>query len=591
MGDLFNFYSPICLNRPLAAKMTTCGHIFCWPCLLRHISFCKDDPKKKHAYCPICMTYLETDNLKSVELRRSTEVAPGTTIEMQLMVKAKGCSMGFPYDVWRQQQQKGATEGAKTAVPQLPRYNQDHARFSHFSLSSNPQNIFLREEDELLLLREQCNADGCLDLIPFVEGAIEIIRANTKTSPSPQTTKMNSEANIKSPSQTTKMNFEANIKTSSQTEKMSSEANSKITPSPQTTKIDPEQKPIEKTKEKRVNVCDILADESLSFYYQIATGENVFLSAFNMSMLEKEVSAHGSLLPQRITARAEAIESYIQSEEVRRTHKRLCFLPLTASFTVVEADPSFFRLSKDVYATFAPKIRAKRAKRESQKRRDKAEKEAFEATPMFPAAPVFSDADFLPLLPLPPQPQGPPTLDECPPLPSLSPDSNSQQEPVATTAQKSAVKSPWGSGSYDAIRKKEKEKEKDKEEEFPALGGSISASTPSLSSSSPWKINNNNNNNSNINRINNNNSRVSSSQSDSSLKMYLYEERRKKEDMERRRRNLIREDELDYDGDDAEDYIPPSFGTTLSDSLVLSLSSSTGDSTNKKRKKKRNKKK
>lgn len=548
------------MNRPLVAKMTTCGHIFCWPCLLRHISFCEDDPKKKHAYCPICMTYLETDKLKSVELRRSTEVTEGATIEMQLMVKSKACAMGLPYDAWRKQ--------SKTGQVRLPWYNQKNALFSHFALSSNPQSVLLREEDEILLLREQCAADGCLDLIPFVEGAFELINAK------------------KTPQKISEKAKESKTTTTVATEKEKGvdgggEEGGK--------------KGIDEDA-KCVDVCDILSDEGLSFYYQIVTGENIFLNAFGMTMLEKEVSTHGTLLPQRISVKVEATEGCIQSEETRRTHKRFAFLPLTASFTLIEADPSFFRFSKDVYSTFSQKIRAKRAKRESQKRRDKAEKEAFEATPMFPAPPVFSDADFLPL------PQGPPSLDECPPLSALSSelDSDQSSSQSVATPQKSPVKSPWGSGSYASIKKTTK---KGVKEEFPELGGSSSSSSSSLNAStstsvpslSAWGKKSLGASSGKVNggsSLNGSNSRIRNTQSENDFKLYLEEERRRKEDMEQRRRDLIVEDELDYDGDDAEEYIPPAFRTSIADSLVLSISSgSTNESANKKKRNRRNKKK
>ena len=559
-------YSPICLNRPLAAKMTKCGHIFCWPCLLRHIAFCKDDPKKKRAYCPICMTYLNSDDLKSVELRRSTEVAEGATVEMQLMVKDKSFTMGVPYDVWRRQ---GRERALATLLPQS---NRDYARFSHFSLSSDTQGIALREEDELLLLREQCVADGCADLMPFVEGAIELARAQIIASTTTTSTSSSSTGQQQQQQQIATKERDNEYKTKIKNEMKSNDVFG--------------------------DVCDVFADESLCFYYQIATGENIFLGGFNMAMLEKEVEAHRTPLPVRISAKVVAVESLIQSEEVRRAHRRFKFLPLTASFTLVEADASFFHFSKDVYGMFAPKIRAKRAQRERQRRLDKAEKEALEARPMFPAPPVFADTDFLPLLP-----QAPPTLDECPPLSAAvvvagtGPEcttttitTSTTPTPAATTTTTTvaATKSPWGSGALKitaASLKKEEEVD-----EFPALGGGGGSSggvVDSGSNGSVWGK-----------RNNGNNSRINNTNSDSALMMYLKEERRMKEDMEQRKRDLIREDEHDYNGDDAEDYIPPSFRTSFADSLAMSLSASSsagslsgGNNSNNKKKKKKNKKK
>ena len=41
---------PICLYAPKAAKITRCGHVFCWPCILHYLAL------SDHAWrkCPIC---------------------------------------------------------------------------------------------------------------------------------------------------------------------------------------------------------------------------------------------------------------------------------------------------------------------------------------------------------------------------------------------------------------------------------------------------------------------------------------------------------------------------------------------------------
>jgi len=41
---------PICLEPPIAARLTQCGHVYCWPCLKRllHVA------AKHYAPCPIC---------------------------------------------------------------------------------------------------------------------------------------------------------------------------------------------------------------------------------------------------------------------------------------------------------------------------------------------------------------------------------------------------------------------------------------------------------------------------------------------------------------------------------------------------------
>lgn len=51
---------PICLYPPLAARITRCGHIFCWPCVLHYLSL----SDKSWSKCPICYEAVHTADLK-----------------------------------------------------------------------------------------------------------------------------------------------------------------------------------------------------------------------------------------------------------------------------------------------------------------------------------------------------------------------------------------------------------------------------------------------------------------------------------------------------------------------------------------------
>ncbi|WVQ84156.1 hypothetical protein IAT38_006303 [Cryptococcus sp. DSM 104549] len=55
---------PICLGNPVAGRMTECGHIFCFPCILHYIQL-SDVPKSTK--CPICGDAIHLRMLKSVK--------------------------------------------------------------------------------------------------------------------------------------------------------------------------------------------------------------------------------------------------------------------------------------------------------------------------------------------------------------------------------------------------------------------------------------------------------------------------------------------------------------------------------------------
>ena len=51
---------PICLHYPTAAKMTRCGHIYCWACILHYLTLGEKTWRK----CPICYESIHSDDLK-----------------------------------------------------------------------------------------------------------------------------------------------------------------------------------------------------------------------------------------------------------------------------------------------------------------------------------------------------------------------------------------------------------------------------------------------------------------------------------------------------------------------------------------------
>ncbi|KAG1810187.1 uncharacterized protein HD556DRAFT_1318651 [Suillus plorans] len=55
---------PICLSPPTAPRMTKCGHVYCFPCILHYLSMSE---KLKWARCPVCFDTLNEKQLKSVK--------------------------------------------------------------------------------------------------------------------------------------------------------------------------------------------------------------------------------------------------------------------------------------------------------------------------------------------------------------------------------------------------------------------------------------------------------------------------------------------------------------------------------------------
>jgi len=70
----------ICLNdhyEMIQPKITRCGHIFCWPCVMRYLSYDKTK-------CPLCDDFLMKEDLRTVQILHFTLPADGEKIHLKL---------------------------------------------------------------------------------------------------------------------------------------------------------------------------------------------------------------------------------------------------------------------------------------------------------------------------------------------------------------------------------------------------------------------------------------------------------------------------------------------------------------------------
>jgi hypothetical protein len=54
---------PICLSEPQAGKITRCGHVYCWSCLLHYLAL-SDKPWRK---CPVCSESIYKEDIRRFE--------------------------------------------------------------------------------------------------------------------------------------------------------------------------------------------------------------------------------------------------------------------------------------------------------------------------------------------------------------------------------------------------------------------------------------------------------------------------------------------------------------------------------------------
>lgn len=77
---------PICLYHPVAAKMTRCGHVYCWPCILHYLALSE---KKSWRKCPICYEAVHISDLKSTIAKPHRNFGNDDFVTLQLMYRDK----------------------------------------------------------------------------------------------------------------------------------------------------------------------------------------------------------------------------------------------------------------------------------------------------------------------------------------------------------------------------------------------------------------------------------------------------------------------------------------------------------------------
>lgn len=97
---------PICLSVPVAPRMAKCGHIFCFPCLIRYMHSTDDEsmvPEKKarRKSCPICWDNIYQSETRPVRWFTGQEGEPpkeGGDVVLRLVLRRPGSILALPRD-------------------------------------------------------------------------------------------------------------------------------------------------------------------------------------------------------------------------------------------------------------------------------------------------------------------------------------------------------------------------------------------------------------------------------------------------------------------------------------------------------------
>ncbi|KAM3939517.1 E3 ubiquitin-protein ligase RNF10 [Leptodactylus fuscus] len=368
---------PICLYPPVAAKITRCGHIYCWACILHYLSLSEKDWSR----CPICYSSVLKKDLKSVIATERPLYTVGDTITMQLMRREKGVLVAMPKSKWM-----------KLDEP-IHLGDEEHSLFSKLLLASRDQilsQVISKEKDALL---KQYSTDGETSEACFIEAAIQELKDRQD---SLQTPRHQVEAiadsvealKLETKTEERRPDFDCKV-----VQYLSAFDEETIEPLTEELCTDPVQAIVEPVTAESCDFASandlLLSSDSHQetvpsesgqllnphyyYFYQAVDGQHVYLHPVNVRCLVHE---YGSLerCPETITATVVEVDGFTVTEEVRRRHRYLCHLPLTCEFSVCELSLGPPTVSQETLSYFSDEVE-KRKRQRQRKARDERRRE------------------------------------------------------------------------------------------------------------------------------------------------------------------------------------------------------------------------
>lgn len=153
---------PICLEHPRAAKITRCGHIYCWACILHYLTLGEKTWRK----CPICYESVHDKDLKSVITQATHDYKVGETITMRLMKRQKGTTYALPKALWEKR--------ADGVLSSMTDSSEKVAFMKLLTASKEDVRKNVLEVERSMLQRQLDEAE--VSEIPFIESAFQALK-------------------------------------------------------------------------------------------------------------------------------------------------------------------------------------------------------------------------------------------------------------------------------------------------------------------------------------------------------------------------------------------------------------------------------
>lgn len=331
---------PICLEYPKAAKLTKCGHILCYPCIIQYLSLGEKDFRK----CPVCNESIYMEELKSVTIQQKQELKVGQQMEMALMKCSKDNIVPFRIE---NEQPPHCTI--------FPHFEELDACFCRYNVIYNIKPIIEKELVELQDALAFCDQTNLLETqfiniaTQFVQKREEDFKSWTKINLPHGQPKQKARRNSKKedlPKKEFKTGSEEafGIDIEENFEPTIPKPSSKQSQSYNLHPHNPIHSPIHTQQHS-----------NFRYYYQSVDEQMLFLDPLNMKMLLMQYGNDFESLPPRIKANIIEMKHIQMDEHFRKRNTYFHSVPLGADLALVEMDVTPF-ISKETYKQFEKEV-------------------------------------------------------------------------------------------------------------------------------------------------------------------------------------------------------------------------------------------
>lgn len=370
---------PICLEELLCPQMTSCGHIFCHPCILRYFLMGEDDNKRESwKKCPLCFMMISSKDLYTIYIENVKQHCVGDVIEFMLLTRDKD-------SLTLNAKQKDGVDS--------------YDSFSKFTFTVDVELSVRKAMSDLdsWLARADSGLVDDLEKLPYVCAAMEQLEERKKYWKEHRDLDgVNSRKNESFHSGfSPKLNLGNGVSESLLNQTADVDES-----------YDGQDEALSSSYEDNKGFVDKKIKGSSYDFYQAADGQHVILHPLNMKCLLHHYGTYDNL-PQRISGKILQLESVTQSEAIRRRYRYLSHFSLTTTFQLCEIDLTGI-LPQSSLSPFEDELKnrekqRKRVARKEQEEKNKAEAAAtathyvpipFDAHSCFDHSPAFSLDDF-----------------------------------------------------------------------------------------------------------------------------------------------------------------------------------------------------